>query len=63
MNRALSVLLLPVFVIVVCCAALARRAERVIDDHPLGGFIGAVGGLAAFLLTVALGNLLGAALS
>lgn len=59
MKRALYFLMLPAFVIVVCCAVVGGKAARVVDEHPQGGLLGAIFAVSAFCVVVALGNLLG----
>lgn len=61
--KVLKFLMLPAFVIVVACAAAAGRADRLIDNHPQGGALGAIFGISAFCVVVGLGNLIGGWLS
>lgn len=63
MKRAVYLLMLPAFVIVVLCAAAASRAERIIDEHPYGGPLGAIFFISAFCVAVGGAELLGAWLS
>jgi hypothetical protein len=62
-RRALFILMLPALVIVAACAVVSSRTGEIIEEHPLGGFVGAAVAVGVFCATVAAGNLLGAWLS